>query len=257
MKFASLDAESAIAFPDEMVYDEEHFHQLGITCAAVALVDTDVEKNWHETENIRFWHSDTIDRLSKEDCQSIVYDMWELAKEGYIFVTWNGTGFDFRLLAVQSGLYGLCARMAYKHHIDMMLFVVFLKGHFLGLQKALEGIGSPGKLHDVTLSDGTIIDDMKGALAPELWSKGEFEAVLLYLNFDVTEPLKLLQYIYAKKRIQWLSKKGNPQTCSVPNILTVEELYTTVMPDSNLERNEITLDQFFGWMPFYQRVKHK
>ncbi|MBW1778844.1 MAG: hypothetical protein JRG88_11445 [Deltaproteobacteria bacterium] len=60
----------------------------------------------------------------------------------------------------------------------MTLYVTFTRGHFLGLQAALEGCGCAGKLKEVVLSTGEIITDMSGEKAPEFWKKGEREAVL-------------------------------------------------------------------------------
>jgi hypothetical protein len=147
-------------------------------------------------------------------------------------------------------MYEECAKLAYYHHIDMMLYVVFLKGHYLGLQKALEGIGNPGKLHDVILNDGkTILYDMSGKLAPVLWKQGEFNAVLTYLNYDVTEPLSLLQYIYMHQKLQWISKAGNFQVLPIFNICNVFELYDTLPDHQNWVKFNISRTQFISWMP--------
>jgi len=249
MKFASFDLESAVGFPDDVEFTEEHFNQLGITCATVALVDTDEIQEWHDTDQVRFWYSDSVEKLSREDCQEIVRDLSQLVDEGYTLVTWNGTGFDFKLLAVESGMYAECADLAYYHHIDMMLIVVFLRGHFLGLNKALDGIGNAGKLHEVRLTDGTLLVDMKGKLAPELWARGEFDAVLTYLNYDVTEPLAVLQFIYKNKSIQWVTARGSYQSFHVPSMYSVRELYETLPDNSNWGKFNITKEQFVAWMP--------
>ena len=65
-----------------------------------------------------------------------------------------------------------------------MLLVTFQKGYYLGLDKALHGAGLSGKLKKVALSDGTILMEMDGAMAPALWARGEYEAVLTYLRQD-------------------------------------------------------------------------
>lgn len=256
MKLASFDLESAQTFPDDCTYQDEHFEQLGITCAAAALIDMDNPSDWSETEEVQFWHSSDVNRLTKSDCCDIVDDCMQLVDDGYTFLTWNGLGFDFRLLAVQSGMFDECANIAYNHHIDMMMFPVFIRGHFLGLQKCLEGIQRYGKLSDVRLNDGTIINNMKGALAPEMWAKGEFSAVLTYLNYDVTEPLALAQYVHKRKRIQWISSNGNPQSIDIPRLITVKEIYETYPDNAKWDRFNIRKEQFIEWMPFMFR-KHK
>ncbi len=68
----------------------------------------------------------------------LVHDLQKLVKNGYTLLTWNGAGFDFQVLAQESGLFEECGELAL-HHIDMMLLVTFRKGWLLPLQKALEG----------------------------------------------------------------------------------------------------------------------
>lgn len=248
MKIASFDLESAQTIPDVVQYEDQHFVDLGITCAAVALCDCSSD-DWSDTDNVVFWHSSDINRLDKADCCEIVHDCMALVKEGYTFLTWNGAGFDFKLLAVQSGMFKECAEIAYWHHIDMMLYPVFIKGHYLGLQKCLDGIGREGKLTVTTLNDGTVIENMKGAVAPDMWAKGEFNAVLEYLNYDVCEPLALLQHMHNKKRIQWISAAGNPQSLNVERLMKVYEMYEYFPDHANWEKFNINKFQFINWMP--------
>jgi hypothetical protein len=249
MKFASFDLESAQTIDRTHPYIDDDFRLLGITCAAVALVDTDkITSRWYLTEDFIFWSSDSVDRLTKEDCQNIVVDLMDLVANGYTLVTWNGTCFDFKLLAIQSGMYEECANIAYNHHIDMMLFIVFYKGYRLKLQSVLDGIGSDGKLNEVVLNDGTLLHDMGGVKAPELWAQGEFDAVLAYLTYDVSEPLNILQYIYERKRIQWLNRSGNYQVMLIPKLQTVKELYENTPDHSSWEKFNICRSQFIDWM---------
>lgn len=140
-----------------------------------------------------------------------------------------------------------CADLA-MNHIDLMLIVTFTKGWFLGLQKALEGAGIEGKVKSLTLSDGTVMKDMDGAKAPELWAQGEYEAVLTYLKGDVVQLLKLAEHIQEDGGISWISDRGKRQWVSARKLLTVRECFDIPEPDTSWMDNPPTRQQFVDWM---------
>ncbi len=242
MKFASFDLESANAMPDNVVSYDEYFDELGISCAAVALTDQD---------DIVFWYSEEKGPMPRHECKEVVEDLQQLVKDGYTIVTWNGTSFDFRLLAIESGMFEECANLAL-HHIDMMLYVTFTKGWRLGLQAALEGAGLEGKLHEVTLNDGTIITDMGGAKAPAMWEAGEREAVLSYLEEDVIQPLNLIHHIANTRTIDWISGSGNAQSIHIARLYTAVGCFSIKQPDTSWMTDSPTREGFFQWMPNWE-----
>ncbi|MCJ7823640.1 MAG: ribonuclease H-like domain-containing protein, partial [Anaerolineales bacterium] len=209
---------------------------LGISCAGVALSDSDQIKLWSGKP-----------RLSREDARALVHELSDLAGAGYSIVTWNGCGFDFRVLAELSGLLEEASQLALQH-IDLMLMVTFTKGWFLSLQKALEGAALPGKLKTVQLSDGTQISDMDGARAPALWAAGEYDAVLTYLKQDVLQELKLAQAILREGRIRWISNAGKPQHVQFDRLLTVNECFDIPEPDTSWMTDPPSRNRFVDWM---------
>ena len=239
MKLASFDLEIEKELPDN--FDRwEDFAPLGITCAAVAL---------SESKNVTYW-SDRP-KLSKEQCIKLVHDLQTIVKKGYSLLAWNGAGFDFHVLAQESGLYEECGELAL-NHIDMMLLVTFEKGWYLSLQKALTGADLEGKLKSVTLSDGTELNDMEGAKAPRLWASGEHEAVLAYLKNDVIQPLKLADDIQRTGSIRWRSNNGKAQIAKVGRLRTVLESFEIPEPDVSWMKNPPTREQFVSWIPNYK-----
>lgn len=234
MKFASFDIEIAKVIEDDAA-DWRSATPLGITCAAVALSGTDDPVFWHAAP-----------QLSREQCCTLVHDLQQMVKDGYTLLTWNGSSFDFAVLAEESGLYRECAELNAKH-IDMMMIVTFTKGYFLGLQKALVGAGLEGKLKHVTLKDGTPLTEMNGALAPKMWAQGEYDAVLAYLRDDVLQPLRLAELIERTKKIAWTSNAGKPQFVSVPKLLTVEECFRIPEPDTSWMTSPPKRRQFVEW----------
>lgn len=178
----------------------------------------------------------------------MVRDLQNYVNNGYKIVTWNGCGFDFAVLAHESGLVHECAALALDH-IDLMLIVTFTKGWYLSLQKALIGAGLKGKRKKVTLNDGTILRDMSGGMAPKLWRDGEYSAVLSYLSDDVTELVALAENIERQKVIRWTSTNGKPMFLSVPDLLTVQKCFRIPKPDTSWMKDAPTREQFIDWMP--------
>lgn len=236
MKLASFDLEIASVISPQ-VRDWAHQPDLGISCAAVALSDTD---------HVRVWQNE--DRLSQEEAQMVLEDLDDLARAGYTLVTWNGCSFDFRVLAEESGSHVEAARLAI-NHVDLMMMVTFRQGHFLSLEKALRGAGLTGKLKSVRLADGSLLRDMDGSKAPELWMQGEYDAVLAYLRQDVEQQLRLAQEVVEHGRISWVSGSGRPQSVDFSKLLTVEECFSIPEPDTSWMSNPPRRSQFVSWMP--------
>jgi hypothetical protein len=200
--------------------DWKNHRPLGITCAAYYIRNS-------EGKNAAFLYgtnqySKPTARMSHTDAAWCVKTLQGKVKEGYTIVGFNSLSFDFDVLAEESGMYKECAELAL-NHVDLMFIVVTLRGHFLGLDKAAKGANIQGKLHDVTLTDGTKLTDMSGGKAPSLWKAGEYKAVLDYLADDVRSTLELAEWIKKNQMIRWISERGYEQKIYVPKLYTVRE----------------------------------
>lgn len=235
MKLAAFDLEIAAVVPDS-VEDWAQLEGLGISCAAAAFSDQ---------AELRLWEGRP--RLSREECQALVEQLLDYERRGYRLVTWNGCGFDFRVLAEESQRWAECGQLAL-NHTDLMLMVTFTKGWYLGLHTALRGAGLEGKLHQVRLSDGTEIRDMDGSRAPELWADGEYEAVLSYLRQDVSQTLRLAESVIQRQQLEWISRRGTPQSIPVPRLLSVRECFEIPEPDTSWMTSPPRREQFVSWI---------
>jgi len=236
MKFAAFDLEIAELLP-ENASDIKRYAPLGISCAALA---------FNDKQDVLFWRG--VPQLPMEGCASIVADLRRVVDEGYTLLTWNGCSFDFFVLAQESGLLEECSDFAL-NHVDLMLIVTFTKGYFLGLDKALAGAGLSGKTKKLTLSNGTSLHDMSGAKAPQLWAKGEYEAVLEYLRADVVQLVELSRALERDRVIQWRSQSGTPQSVPVPRWLLVKDCFDIPEPDTSWMRSPPSRKDFVAWMP--------
>ena len=239
MRLAAFDLETAKILPPTVSDLKQHM-PLGISCAAIALSDTEEPEVWSGSP-----------QLTADECGKLVDRLQALVAAGYTLVTWNGASFDFFVLAQESGRTEACGQLALSH-ADLMVMVTFSKGYYLGLDKALAGAGLQGKVKNVALRDGTILSDMSGAQAPALWKAGEHEAVLAYLKGDVAQLLALAEVVQRTRSIRWLSNSGKPQSVRVNKLLTVSECFQIPAPDTSWMSNPPARSSFVNWIPGWQ-----
>lgn len=239
MRIAAFDLETAKVL-SQGVTDLKQHAPLGISCAAIALSDS---------EEVEVWAGSP--QLCADECGTIVVRLQELVAAGYTIVTWNGASFDFWVLGQESDMVEACGELALTH-VDLMVIVTFSKGYYLGLDKALAGARLGGKVTRVTLKDGTVLSEMSGSQAPRLWATGDQDAVIEYLKGDVTQLLALASVVERTGKIAWLSNRGRPQSVRVEKLLTVEECFRIPQPDTSWMSNPPLRSDFVDWIPGWQ-----
>ncbi len=233
-KLVGFDLEIARIMPVD-AGDLWNYAPLGITCAGLAFSGGGYEEY------------SAAPQLTRAECVALVRRLEALVADGWTIVTWNGCGFDFRVLAEESGLVEECGRLALGH-VDLMMHVTLRKGYFLGLDKALAGAGLAGKRKSMRLSDGTIIERV-GPLAPSLWAKGEREVVLTYLRADCEQTLALGEDVARRKRINWTASTGKPQFVMVNSLDSVQRCLALPHPDVAWMKNPPARADFVRWIP--------
>ena len=193
----------------------------------------------------QFFYDDPY--MSKETGKKLVNKMMDLMKLGYVPFTWNGASFDFPLLGYYTGMIEECGEIALNHY-DAMLYIVFNKGYFLGLDAALIGAGLETKRHSVTLNDGSELIGFSGAQAPEYWRNKEFSAVKYYLDGDVIQPLRLFDVIMLNGGVRWTSKSGKPMFVKQSHTL-VKDLFKLPVPNTSWMENPKPRKDFVSWIP--------
>ncbi|MHA2067951.1 MAG: hypothetical protein ACXABY_26620 [Candidatus Thorarchaeota archaeon] len=240
--FIAFDLEIAKVINDPDV-DWKEQRPLGISCAAVAY--------YNETREIVYqdWHSNS-GKTSMTDiqCRAMIKSLEGYVLTGKRIVTVNGAGFDFDVLAEESGWHSNCVDLA-MDHVDLCFLVLSMRGHFLGLDAMAKGAGVIGKLHDVRLNDGTLLEDMGGAKAPQLWADGERSAVMAYLRDDVRATLQTAEMIESTGMIGWTSRKGKWNSYRTPTtgLLNVAGCLTMRMPNNSWMTNPPTREGVLAW----------
>ncbi len=229
--YVAFDLEIARGFPDG-VADWRPYRPFGISCAATASGNGDA----------RLWYGrdaagKPADKMSRAEVVELVEYLQNEVQAGKTILTWNGAGFDFDVLAEESGLEKLCQELAFSH-VDMMFHFFCEKGYLLGLDRAAKGMGLPGKTAG-----------MDGAMAPKYWQDGRRDEVLEYVGQDAKTTLRLGQVAEQRGMLNWNSTTGKSQSLALrKGWFSVRQALDLPLPDIAWMKQPMKRNKFVGWM---------
>ncbi len=211
--FIALDIETAKPFPSG---DDWREHRpLGIACA-VTTSAINGTKPWHGHNP----DGSPADQMTREEVKELVDYLNAQSLFGTI-VTWNGMGFDWPVLAEESGQPDTCRELA-RNHVDMMYHLFCTKGFPLGLNSAAAG-----------MNVGAKTEGMSGATAPEMWTDGKRQEVIDYCIRDTKLTLDLANACQADHGLTWIARSGKTNRLQLPKgWLTVENAKLIPEPDT-------------------------
>ncbi len=215
-KYLAFDIETAKILPED--FGDLHDHRpLGITCMAT----------WCSDEfSARTFYSKNEDgapapQMIKEDVTAFVEHLKTKLQEGYTIITHNGLGFDFVIVAEESGRTDDCRELAMSH-VDMMFHFFCGKGFPIKLNAAVNAIGVSKPV------------DIDGSVAPKLWKDGEWQKVLDYVAQDCRLTLDVAEASEKAKKISWITGRGGTSSFDLPvGWLTVQEASMLPLPDTS------------------------
>ncbi len=238
MNFVVFDLEITKPLPEG---DDWHkARPLGISCAATLDSEGDL-KLWHGAHGHGLREFDLPYPPSmnpKEAGKLLAY----LESFGENVVTWNGLGFDFLVLADESGELERCRRLA-TNHIDIAFAMFCHKGFMVGLDAAASGMRVKGKMKEVG-----------GAAAPEMWARSREaqELVLRYVAQDVQATMDVYQAILSRKVLTWTTKRRTSAhwlpELPLPDTLHVSQALQASLPDQTWMSNPWPREKFSGWL---------
>ena len=233
--------EKVIAFDLEIVKDIPEgtlwrdIRPLGISCAATLMNDEPLGYPWfHKNKN----NAPISGSIEAYELKEMIDYMIEWHNAGYTVITWNGLGFDFDVLAEESGMVDECKELALKH-VDMMFQFFCMKGFPVGLDAVARGLGLGGKMAG-----------MSGALAPILWASPNLKdrlKVLRYVHQDAVSTLEIFERASEVGRIDWITQKGKTSSCWLNGWKTVKECLELPLPDNSWMDNPISREEFYAW----------
>jgi hypothetical protein len=233
-RYLAFDIETSKIVPEE---DDVQAHRpLGISCWALAWKRGDTIKTLagHAKDD----NDKVTSQMGVEQCKdlvSLLYTAWRV--KGYTILAHNGVGFDFDILAEESGMHEECAELA-MNSVDTCLLVHCMKGFPIGLEAICAGMGLPGKT-----------EGMNGALAPQMWADGLYREVLAYVQQDVKATLQAALAIEEWGALTWISKSGRKNRLVLPRgLLPACEALKLPEPNTAWMDAPIPRDHFTGWM---------
>ena len=205
---------------------------LGVTCAATLMADSPEPILWHGGDR-----KSPADRMSRPEAATLVHYLSAQVAKGYTLLTWNGVGFDFDILAEESGSLEACRNLAIGH-VDMMFHVLCKLGYGVGLDAAAKGMSIAGKP-----------EGMNGAVAPVLWAEKRREEVLRYVAQDVRITMDVATACEALGALRWVARSGKVRTMSLPKgWLAVGEARSLPVPNTSWMDEPWPRERFMGWM---------
>ena len=230
--YIAFDIETAKII-DGPVGDLKSHRPLGITCAATFSSNEDEPRTWHG----KTAEGTPSPQMTTEEVGELVRFLVEAGSNGATILTWNGLGFDFDILAEESGMPEECKQLA-RHHVDMMFHVFCQLGYPIGLGKAAEGMGLPGKSSNEAQK-----------LAPDMWADGRYDEILEYVAQDARATLAIGQACEERGEICWITRKGYPTWKPLPDgWLTVTQAQALPEPDTSWMDDPMKRDRFTDWL---------
>ncbi len=230
-KYLAFDIETAKEWPDGA--DWSRYRPLGISCAATLPADTGTSRVWHGVTG----DDQPADRMSREDVAKLVEHLLAMVGDGYTILTWNGLGFDFQILAEESGMADECKSMALGH-VDMMFHVLCELGHPVSLEAAAQAMNLPGKP-----------EGMSGLLAPRMWAEGKWQEVLDYVAQDTRTTLDLATLCEQQGCFRWVTRRGTTGRMALPRgWLDVNSAMKLPEPDTSWMSHPLSRRKFTAWL---------
>ncbi len=230
-KYLAFDLETAKILPKD--FGDLHDHRpLGITCAATWCSDESAAVTFHSNKD----DGSPAPQMTPQDLTAFVEHLKMQSHAGYTIVTHNGLGFDFDILAEESGQRDDCRALAVGH-VDMMFHFFCGKGFPIKLTAAAQAIG---------MSKPVNVD---GSVAPQLWKDGDHQTVLAYVAQDCRLTLDVAETSEASKKISWITGRGSKSFFELPvGWLTVEDASKLPLPDTSWMDNPWPRSKFLGWL---------
>ena len=235
-RYLAFDIETAKPFPENR--DWRSARPMGIACAAAYGTGDQKPRAWYH----RSPEGEIQPSLTRQQAQSLVKQITTLTDpdqtpDPFTLLTWNGLGFDLDILAEESGMTDECRHIAL-NHVDMMFHFYCTLGYPLGLDKAAQGMGTPGKP-----------EGMNGALANEMWNNGDRLPVVQYCASDVRSTLALATECETRQRLQWTSNTGRQRFFNLATgWITVRKALDIPAPDTSWMTDPIPRDTFTAWL---------
>lgn len=231
-KYVAFDIETAKILPQHVSDLKEH-RPLGVACAATLAGEEPEPRLWHAP----FREDASPGPMNREQLAELVRFLETAVEQGATILTWNGVGFDFDILAEESGMIDECRRLA-RAHVDMMFHAFCELGYPIALDSAAQAMRLPGKSAEVAQW-----------MAPKLWAEGETQKVLEYVAQDARATLQLALACEKQRSLHWTARSGRRRSMPLAaGWLTVDAALRLPPPDTSWMSSPLSRTRFTGWL---------
>lgn len=205
---------------------------LGICCAATCLEGEKVPILWYGRKR----QGGLASKMAVAETRALVEYLECQVAAGRTIVTWNGAGFDFHVLAQESGMRARCNALA-QGHVDMMFHLLCHLGFGVSLNAAARGMR-------LMKSEKRI-----GAQIPQMWARGRYEDVFSHVARDARVTLALATKCCERGFVRWITRWGSGRMLRLPDgwlSVRASQALPNLTPsvrDSRWSRDDIT-----AWM---------
>ena len=199
LKYLAFDLETAKVQPRQL-RDWKSERPLGICCAATYCDGAKEPLLWYGGTR----RNCPAPRMTIVEAKALVKYLGRQVKAGYMIVTWNGIGFDFDILAEESGMHEKCKSLAIDH-VDMMFHVLCQLGFGISLNAAARGMRLLRKC-----------EKRYGALIPQLWADRRYEEVFSHVAQDVRTTFALAMSCTERGYLRWITRFGTGRMMRLP-----------------------------------------
>lgn len=242
--FIAFDIEISKEIP-EGLSDWREVAPLGISCAATVCHTTEADP---VTDHTFTWHGKEdpatgmlASKMSPSEVEGMFDYMYQMWRNGFDIVTWNGLGFDFPVMMDEmesETAKKVLVEMALGHY-DIGFHMVCDKGYMISLNAAAEGIGIEGKT-----------EGMKGSLAPAMWAESRYaqDMVLEYVEQDVVVTANIYKHMLTDARvIPWTAHSGRRNLWIYGRPYNVKEALAKKLPDTSWMTNPRPREAYYSW----------
>lgn len=238
-KYLAFDLETA-RVQSPHLRDWKSQRPLGISCAATLLDGAKDPVLWYGGKRRKY----PAPRMTVVEARALVKYLSKQVTVGYTIATWNGTGFDFDILAEESGLHEECKSLTLGH-VDMMFHVLCLLCFGVSLNAAARGMRLTRKC-----------ENRRGSLIPGLWADGKFEEVFNHVAHDVRTTIALATTCRERGYLRWITRFGTGRMMRLPDVWQNVSI-VQVMPERIQARihGRWSRDKLTAWMRSVGPVK--
>ncbi len=206
---------------------------LGISCAATFSEGESEPVLWHGRER----GAGPASQMTVAEARSLVAFLENRVAAGYTILTWNGIGFDFDILAEESGMKSRCMWLALGH-VDMMFHLLCQLGFGVSLSSAAQGMRLTRSRKKRT-----------GSEIPKLWAAERFDEVFRHVGRDAKTTLALATTCCERGFLRWITRWGTGRMVRLPaGWLKVRDAQSLPDPPQFQRQGQWSRDRLTAWM---------